>query len=66
LAILAAHPEVARLLLVAGADTTINDSQHHSDAMGWAQFFKRTGIVDMIEQARAPRAGEPDANITPR
>ena len=66
LAILANHPEVARLLLTAGADTTINDTQHHSDAMGWAQFFNRNEIIEMIDRFGAPRAADQDANITPR
>lgn len=58
LAALADHPDVVRLLLDAGADATIRDSRHDSDALGWAQFFQRTGIVQMIEERRdGPRPG---------
>ena len=39
LAVLGGHPEVTRALLAAGADPTIRDTQHDSDALGWAQFF---------------------------
>ena len=59
LATLAGHPEVARVLLESGADTTIRDTQHHSDAMGWAQFFKRNEIVEMIDQFRGVETQRP-------
>src|SRR5438105_8203000 len=39
LAVLGGHPEVTRALIAAGADPTIRDTQHDSDALGWAQFF---------------------------
>jgi cytohesin len=39
LAVLGGHPQVVRALLAAGADPTIRDTQHDSDALGWAQFF---------------------------
>ena len=39
LAVLGGHPEVTRALLAAGADPTIRDTQHDSNALGWAQFF---------------------------
>ncbi len=48
LAALAGHAEVARLLLNAGADTTIRDSIHDSDPKGWAEFFRRTDIVTLL------------------
>jgi len=49
LAILHGHVDVVRLLLAAGADPTIRDSQHDSDAMGWAEFFGRSEIIDMLK-----------------
>ena len=52
LAVLANHADVAQVLLEAGADTTIRDTKHDSDALGWAQFFKRYEIVEVIEQFR--------------
>jgi ankyrin repeat protein len=41
--------EVARLLLEAGADPTILDSKHASDALGWAEHFGRTALRRVIE-----------------
>jgi ankyrin repeat protein len=49
LAILGGHPEIVRLLLQAGADPRVRDSKHDSDAIGWAEFFRRTDIVQMLE-----------------
>ena len=48
LAILGDHADVARVLLEAGADPTIRDSKHDSDALGWAEFFKREEIVKLL------------------
>ena len=48
LAVLANHPEIVRLLLTAGADPTIHDSKHDSDALGWAEFMGRKEIVEII------------------
>ncbi len=42
--------EVARALLDRGADPTIRDSKHSGDALGWAQFFKRPAIVDILNR----------------
>ena len=39
LAVLGNHPDATRALLAAGADPTIRDTEHDSDALGWAQFF---------------------------
>jgi len=61
LAVLGNHPEVVRALLAAGADPGIRDTEHDSDALGWAKFFlqhrgdtaekRRRGqeIVDFLE-----------------
>lgn len=48
LAVLGNHPEVVRLLVAAGADPTIRDSKHDSDAIGWAEFFQRGEIVALL------------------
>ena len=50
LAILNNHTEVARALVEAGADATIRDSKHDSDALGWAEFFHRDAIVDLLKR----------------
>jgi len=49
LAILGNHAEVVRVLLQAGADPRIRDSKHDSDATGWAEFFRRTDILDILK-----------------
>ena len=51
LAVLSNHVDVARALLAAGADSTIRDSLHDSDALGWATFFGRQEIIDLIKDA---------------
>ena len=48
LAILADHPDVARLLLDRGADPRVRDSEHDSDALGWAQFFQNREIESLL------------------
>lgn len=55
LATLANHADVARELLDAGADSTIRDSMHDSDALGWANFFQRREIVELIERSGRAR-----------
>jgi ankyrin repeat protein len=42
------HAEVVRALLDAGADPTIRDSRHDSNALGWAEFFKKPEIVELL------------------
>ena len=49
LAVLGRHDEIVRLLLDAGADPTIRDSKHDSDAIGWAEFFQYPAIVAMLK-----------------
>ena len=55
LAALSNHSEVARALLDAGADPTIRDSMHDSDGLGWATFFRRQEIVELIERSGRAR-----------
>jgi ankyrin repeat protein len=54
LAVLGGHPDVVRLLLAAGADAGIHDSKHDSDALGWAEFFGRREIVEILKATRRP------------
>ena len=53
LAVLGNHPEVVRTLLAAGADSAIKDSKHDADPLGWAEFFQRREIAELIKNARA-------------
>jgi ankyrin repeat protein len=55
LAVLGGHADVVPLLLAGGADPRIRDSKHDSDAIGWAEFFRRPQIVQMLEAV--PGAG---------
>ena len=48
LAVLGNHPEIVRLLLNGGADPSIKDSKHDADVMGWADFFRRKEIVQIL------------------
>lgn len=52
LAVLSGATDVARVLLDAGADPQIRDSKHDSDALGWAHFFKRAEISQLLETGR--------------
>jgi ankyrin repeat protein len=49
LAALAGHLEPARLLLAAGANPRIRDSKHDADAIGWANFFRRTALEELLK-----------------
>ncbi len=44
------HTEVVRLLLHAGADRRIRDTKHEADALGWAEYFKKPEIVQMLKE----------------
>ena len=47
------HADMVRMLLAAGADVTIRDSKHDADAIGWAEFFKQSEIVTILENHTA-------------
>jgi ankyrin repeat protein len=51
LACLANHPDVARALVTGGADPGIKDTRHDSDAFGWAEFFRRDEILEILRRA---------------
>ena len=42
----AAPLAVVRLLVERGADRSAKDTQFHSDALGWAEYFNRADVVD--------------------
>jgi ankyrin repeat protein len=44
------HAAVVRSLLAAGADPTIKDNRHDADAIGWAEFFGRTEIAEILKK----------------
>jgi ankyrin repeat protein len=46
------HRDVVTMLLDAGADQTIEDSKHHADPLGWADFFNRQDIVELLKARR--------------
>jgi ankyrin repeat protein len=46
------HTDIVRALLDAGADASIRDSQFDSDAIGWAEFFRRTDIAQMLRDSK--------------
>jgi ankyrin repeat protein len=48
------HAEVVRLLLDAGADPRIRDTKHDGDALGWAEFFKKPEIVQLLKETSRP------------
>ena len=50
LAIMQGHADIVRVLLDAGADWRIRDSEHDSDALSWAGFFRRAAIVRMLNE----------------
>lgn len=56
LAAMQGHEEVVRLLLEAGADARIRDTAHDSDPLGWAEFFKKPDVVQILKEhgARTP------------
>jgi len=43
------HTESVRLLLNGGADPNIRDSMHDADAIGWAEFFRKPDIVQILK-----------------
>ena len=55
LAALEDHVDVASALLAGGADPTIRDSLHDSDALGWAEFFGRREMIEVL-QAHAAKS----------
>ena len=42
--------EIARLLLDAGADPNVRDDRHHASALGWAEFFGRDEMAELIRE----------------
>lgn len=49
LAVLGGHRDIVSLLLDAGANPRMRDSKHDSDAIGWAEFFHRTDLIQILK-----------------
>ena len=47
------HLATVRALLDAGADTSIRDSMHNSDPLGWAEYFRKPEIVELLRERSA-------------
>ncbi len=43
------HVEVVRLLLQAGGDPSIHDSKHDDTVLGWATFFEKPAVVELLK-----------------
>ncbi len=50
---MAGSVEVAQVLLDAGADPAIRDSEHDGDALGWAEHLGRVDIVQLLRARQA-------------
>ena len=48
LACLANHADVVRALVAGGVDPAIKDTEHNADAFGWAEFFGRREILEIL------------------
>lgn len=44
------HVAVVRALIDGGADSTLRDSMHDSDALGWAMYFKQPEVVALLQR----------------
>jgi GNAT superfamily N-acetyltransferase len=50
-------PDLARVLLAARPDLTVQDTQFHSTPLGWARHLRRKSIGEMIEQYQPGESG---------
>lgn len=49
--------ELARVLLAARPDLTIEDTQFHSTPLGWARHLRHTAVAELIEQHQSRERG---------
>jgi ankyrin repeat protein len=64
LAVLGGHSSVVRILLEGKANPRIRDTKHDSDALGWADFFKRDDIMRMLERRDSTTEKDPSDQRT--
>jgi len=50
--------ELARVVLASNPDLEIRDASFDSTPLGWAKYFQRTEIIELIQQHRADQAGK--------
>lgn len=48
---------LAQLALSAGTDPAIQDTIHYGNALDWAMFFKRPGLIALLKEKGKPAAG---------
>lgn len=61
----AGQTEAARLLLEYGADISTTDLENEAHALGWAAFFGRPGIVEMLLAAGSAPSQRNKHGLTP-
>lgn len=47
------NADIVRLLLSAGADPKLRDTRHDSDAIGWAEYFEKPEIIQILKDQLA-------------
>ncbi|MEO8577865.1 MAG: ankyrin repeat domain-containing protein [Gemmatimonadales bacterium] len=47
------HADAVRALLSLGADPTMRDTEHDSDPIGWAEYFEKPEIVEILKRQGA-------------
>ncbi|MEM9883994.1 MAG: ankyrin repeat domain-containing protein, partial [Planctomycetota bacterium] len=54
------RPAIARLLLDAGADPDVRDSVYDATVLGWAEYFKRAELIELVKSY----GGKPPAAVS--
>jgi len=57
--------EAARTLLTYGADVSLRDAENDAIALGWAAFFGRPGVVEVLLEAGSDPAQRNKHGLTP-
>src|SRR5690242_17707824 len=59
------QPDAARLLIAQGADISLVDGENDATALGWAAFYGRPRITDMLLRAGADPNQRNKHGLTP-